>query len=121
MSGLQIALLKLAVPYFTKTAPALPAITEAFHHLPKRCQFLRLLVDAFCINGGPKNLHTVSGVGAESDSGSTLPTRFLILVAKKYAEIAKNTVKTMNLRSADYISGASLVRGPPAKKQKIMP
>lgn len=93
----------------------------AFRHLPESCEFLRLLVDAFCINGGPKNLDTVSGVGAESDSGSTLPTTFLILVAKKYAEIAKSKVKTMSLRSTDYMSGANLNRGPRAKKRKIVP
>lgn len=77
-------------------------------------------MDSFCINSSPEDLDTVSDVYDSPDSGSILPTRFLILVAKRYAEIAKNTVKAMSLRSADYMSGIILDWEHPAQEQKTI-
>ena len=116
-SGFKRALFELAVAYLAETAPTHSAIIQASQRLPESCQFLRLLVDSFCINGSMEDLHLVD---AGPDSGSASPTRFLLLVAKRYAEIAKNTVKDMSLRSADYMSGTIIDREHPAQEQKTI-
>ena len=119
-SGFKRALFELAVPHFAKTAPTHSAIIQASQRLPESCQFLRLLVDSFCINGSMEDLHLVPGVDAGPDSGSASPIKFLLLVAKRYAEIAKNTVKDMSLRSADYMSDTIIDREHPAQEQKTI-
>lgn len=123
MTGLKIALLELAVTYFTARVPKRLTIVKAFSVLPDSSPFLELLVDAFCINGLPGDLDMAQGLNANPFStdwlefGSNLTSKFLVRVTKKYADIAKDNVKRMSLRNADYRSEAEYQGERPAKRK----
>ena len=111
--GLKTAVLELAVTWFDKIAPHHSAIKKAVASLPMESPFLQLLVDASCINGDSEDFdpeYSSDASGNSSTDKAILPSSFLVRVAKKYAEIAKDTVKDMTLSNADYESGAASTR-----------
>jgi hypothetical protein len=106
--ALEAFMIKLTVDWYKASAPRHAAIVGAFSCLPGKSPFLQLLVDASCINGDPEDYEPESSSDdSESESdGTALPISFLVRVAKKYAELARDTVKNMELRQSDYMNRA---------------
>ncbi|KAL1612237.1 hypothetical protein SLS60_000461 [Paraconiothyrium brasiliense] len=105
--ALKTLLLKLSVDWFKDFAPRHTAIIKAFTRLPGNSPFLQLLVDATCFNGDPEDYEPGSDFEPDpnGDKSVALPSCFLIRVAKKYADLTKNTGKKMELRHSDYCTG----------------